>query len=86
MPTYTYKCEVCGIESDHFHSMNSEPVNVCPVCKSEGKMEKLIGHSVSFIFKGHGTHDSDKRIRMLQEEAAKGNDDPEKGYNMTFGA
>jgi putative FmdB family regulatory protein len=57
MPTYEYKCKKCGHAFEVFHSMNSEPVKVCPKCG--GEVKKLISAGSSPIFKGSGFYQTD---------------------------
>ena len=35
MPTYEYKCQKCGYRFDHFQSISSDPLKVCPKCGGE---------------------------------------------------
>jgi putative FmdB family regulatory protein len=57
MPTYEYKCKECGNVFEVFHSMNADPVKVCPKCG--GAVKKLIGAGSSPIFKGSGFYHTD---------------------------
>lgn len=57
MPTYDYKCKVCGKIFEEFHGMSEKPVKKCPACK--GKTEKLIGKGSGIIFKGSGFYHTD---------------------------
>jgi putative FmdB family regulatory protein len=57
MPTYEYKCKKCGNVFEVFHSMNSEPVKLCPKCG--GEVKKLIGSGAGTIFKGTGFYHTD---------------------------
>ena len=57
MPTYDYKCKKCGNVFEVFHSMNSEPIKVCPKCG--GEVKKLIGAGAGTIFKGSGFYQTD---------------------------
>ena len=57
MPTYEYKCKKCGNVFEVFHSMNSEPVKLCPKCG--GEVKKLIGSGAGTIFKGTGFYQTD---------------------------
>ncbi|MHB8338647.1 MAG: FmdB family zinc ribbon protein, partial [Ignavibacteriaceae bacterium] len=50
MPTYDYKCNVCGYSFEMFQKMNDEPINVCPKCN--GNVKRLIGTGAGPIFKG----------------------------------
>ncbi len=33
MPTYEYKCEVCGHIFEKFQSMKNDPIKKCPKCQ-----------------------------------------------------
>jgi len=52
MPTYEYRCKSCGHEFEEFHSINAEPIKVCPICSLE-EVQRLIG-SGNFVLKGDG--------------------------------
>jgi putative FmdB family regulatory protein len=41
MASYDYKCPECGFEEEQIHSMKTQPVFFCPVCKNSGKEVKL---------------------------------------------
>ena len=34
MPIYEYKCRECNHEDEHYQSIRSEPLNICPVCNA----------------------------------------------------
>jgi putative FmdB family regulatory protein len=57
MPTYEYKCIVCGNKFETFQSMKDEPVKTCPKCG--GKVKRLIGSGSGPIFKGTGFYQTD---------------------------
>jgi predicted nucleic acid-binding Zn ribbon protein len=51
MPTYDYKCEVCGTVQEIIHSIKSDPVIECPKCaKSDikARMTRLISGGAGF--------------------------------------
>jgi putative FmdB family regulatory protein len=58
MPTYDYRCELCGHEFEEFQSMKDELLVVCPKCKKEG-LKRLIGSGSGMIFKGSGFYLTD---------------------------
>jgi putative FmdB family regulatory protein len=58
MPTYEYKCEHCGFEFEHFQSISSEPIRICPKCRQETVMRKISG-GTGLIFKGSGFYITD---------------------------
>jgi len=40
MPKYSYRCDECTEEVEHYHSM-SETLNDCPLCDSPNSMVRL---------------------------------------------
>ena len=44
MPTYLHICnaEHCNHEWEEFYSMKDDPPTICPKCKIEGKVQRLI--------------------------------------------
>jgi putative FmdB family regulatory protein len=42
MPTYEHLCEECKHEWDQVYSMKDSPPTVCPECKTDGKVKRLI--------------------------------------------
>jgi putative FmdB family regulatory protein len=59
MPTYEYRCKVCGHQFEIFQFMSDEPMKLCPVCN--GEIERLIGTGGGLIFKGSGFYETDYR-------------------------
>ncbi|MFC1606920.1 FmdB family zinc ribbon protein [Candidatus Latescibacterota bacterium] len=59
MPTYEYKCKICGHEFEAFQLMSEDPLDDCPVCK--GAVERLISAGGGLIFKGSGFYITDYR-------------------------
>ena len=41
MPTYDYRCDVCGHEFEHFQPISACPLKKCPACGS-ANVKKLI--------------------------------------------
>jgi putative FmdB family regulatory protein len=60
MPTYEYRCEACGHQFEHFQSISSPRLEVCPKC-SKKKLNRLIGTGAGIIFKGSGFYATDYR-------------------------
>lgn len=54
MPTYEYKCQICGYMFEKFQSMKDKPVTKCPKCGH--KVQRLIGTGAGIILKGSGFH------------------------------
>jgi putative FmdB family regulatory protein len=59
MPTYTYKCENCGIRFDQFQKFSDEPLVECPEC-GEPTLRKVY-QPVGIVFKGKGFYATDNR-------------------------
>ena len=58
MPTYAYRCTVCGHELEAKQSFSDDPLTVCPECG--GALRKLFS-SVGVVFKGSGFYRNDSR-------------------------
>jgi len=69
MPTYEYECEKCKYKFEHFQSMSSKRLEVCPKCK--GKLRRLIGTGAGIIFKGSGFYETDYRSKSYKDGASK---------------
>lgn len=54
MPTYTYKCSECTHQFDIMQKMSDEKLTICPSCKKEGSLSKLITAGGGFQLKGKG--------------------------------
>lgn len=62
MPTYEYACEAgdCGHKFEHWQSMTSDLLKVCPKCEKE-TLKRLIGAGGALIFRGEGFYINDKK-------------------------
>lgn len=58
MPTYSYRCKVCGNEFDIHQSFTDSPLTVCDKCG--GSLRKLF-NSVGIVFKGSGFYHNDSK-------------------------
>ena len=58
MPTYAYRCTVCGHAFDVQQSFDDAPLTVCPECS--GKLRKVFS-PVGVVFKGSGFYRTDAR-------------------------
>jgi putative FmdB family regulatory protein len=56
MPTYEYRCIVCGHTLECFHSMSADPVKTCPDCG--GEVQRLISGGSGIVLKGAKLHTS----------------------------
>jgi putative FmdB family regulatory protein len=59
MPTYTYRCESCGIRFDQKQSFQDAPLTRCPEC-NENSLRKVIA-PVGIVFKGSGWYATDHK-------------------------
>ena len=66
MPTYEYRCEVCGHQLEHFQSITARPLRKCPACKKD-KLVRLIGSGAGIIFKGSGFYHTDYRSENYKQ-------------------
>ena len=57
MPTYEYRCLECGHQFEAFHSMQEDPIRICPECGK--RVERLISGGSGLIFKGSGFYITD---------------------------
>jgi len=69
MPTYEYRCEACGHQFEHFQSISSPRLEVCPKC-SKKRLNRLIGTGGGVIFKGSGFYQTDYRSDSYKKAAA----------------
>jgi len=47
MPFYDHECGACGHIWEDFYSMVTDPPTVCPECKAEGQVKRLIPDNIS---------------------------------------
>ncbi len=66
MPTYDYRCTVCGYVFEHFQSMFDEPLKACPRCQSEVK--RVISGGSGLIFKGSGFYITDYKSKPVDTD------------------
>ena len=67
MPTYSYRCTVCGNEFDIKQSFSDEALTVCDQCG--GALRKLFS-SVGVVFKGSGFYRTDSRSTSTSSSAS----------------
>jgi putative FmdB family regulatory protein len=58
MPTYSYKCTICGHRFDKEQRITESPLKECPVCA--GHVRRVI-NQVGVVFKGSGFYVTDNR-------------------------
>jgi putative FmdB family regulatory protein len=76
MPTYTYKCENCGIRFDQYQSFSDDPLVVCPEC-GEPTLHKVY-QPVGIVFKGKGFYATDNRSPSGQSYSSDKDDSSKK--------
>lgn len=59
MPTYTYRCENCGVQFERQQRFNDPPLTKCPECKK--KALRKVYTPVGIVFKGSGFYATDHR-------------------------
>lgn len=69
MPTYDYKCKVCGHTFEKFQSIKAPATRKCPEC-GKLKVKRLIGTGAGIIFKGSGFYQTDYRSEAYKKDAA----------------
>lgn len=73
MPTYNYRCRVCGGVSERFQPITAKPSQRlrCGKCGKTTPVERLIGGGAGVIFKGSGFHQTDYRSESYRAGAEK---------------
>lgn len=59
MPTYTYRCENCGVQFERQQHFSDPPLTICPECKK--KALRKVYTPVGIVFKGSGFYATDNR-------------------------
>ncbi|MBC8331291.1 MAG: zinc ribbon domain-containing protein [Anaerolineae bacterium] len=59
MPTYTYRCENCGVQFDRRQKFSDDPLKICPECEEEALRKVYL--PVGIVFKGSGFYATDNR-------------------------
>ncbi|WP_043502642.1 FmdB family zinc ribbon protein [Georgenia sp. SUBG003] len=67
MPTYAYRCTVCGNEFEVKQSFSDDALTVCTECG--GSLRKLF-NSVGVVFKGSGFYRTDSRSSSSSSTSA----------------
>ncbi|MGV3621488.1 MAG: FmdB family zinc ribbon protein [Archangium sp.] len=70
MPIYEYRCQKCGKELEVMHKVSDPAPAVCPECKAEGSLERLVSRT-SFQLKGGGWY-SDLYASSKKSESSSG--------------
>ena len=66
MPTYEYKCKICGKFFEKFQSITADPIKKCQNC--DGEVYRLISKNGNFILKGSGYYSTDNRNGSYKSE------------------
>jgi len=67
VPTYEYQCEKCSHRFEASQSIKDAPLAECPRCG--GRIKRLIGGGVGFLFKGSGFYSTDYRSASYRKRA-----------------
>lgn len=59
MPTYTYRCESCGVQFEKQQKFTDAPLVKCPECNK--KTLRKVYLPVGIVFKGSGFYATDHR-------------------------
>jgi putative FmdB family regulatory protein len=69
VPTYEYRCKMCGHQFEAFQRMSDEPLKECPKC---GKpVERMISSGMGIIFKGSGFYSTDNKKSAVNSAPPK---------------
>lgn len=69
MPTYTYRCDNCGVQFERHQGFHDSPLSTCPEC-SKKSLRKVIA-PVGIVFKGSGWYATDHRSPSGASRASK---------------
>ncbi len=69
MPTYEYKCKVCGNIQEEIHNISELPQVKCLVCN--GECEKIFATRGNFVLKGCDWPSQSARIKQQMLEKNK---------------
>lgn len=67
MPTYEYRCPVCGNEFEQFQRMSDPPAAECPTCSTPA--ERKLSGGAGLLFKGSGFYITDYRSESYKQAA-----------------
>jgi putative FmdB family regulatory protein len=74
MPTYEYRCRVCGYQFEKFQQMTDDAEKLCPDCGAE--VQRLIGSGAGFIMKGGGASTAPTTTRCGKTQTCCGRQEP----------
>ena len=69
MPTYEYKCDLCGSIFEQFQRITEEPLTRCIINNCEGPVHRMISQGAGILFKGSGFYETDYRSESYKKAA-----------------
>ena len=89
MPTYTYRCQSCGVEFERVQKFNDKPLTRCPECR-KGTVRRVL-QPTAIVFKGSGWYATDHRPvsgnghnpEKAEKSEKSGSDSAPKGESKT---
>jgi putative FmdB family regulatory protein len=73
MPTYTYRCQSCGVQFEKVQKFDDKPLTRCPECR-KGAVKRVF-QPAAIVFKGSGWYATDHRSASGQSASrAKGDE------------
>ncbi len=63
MPTYEYKCKICGYKFEKFQNISDEPLKKCPKC--DKAVKRIISAGIGVIMRGRDSYSSDEKKNNL---------------------
>ena len=85
MPTYDYRCKLCGHEFEEFQSMSAEPLIICPKC-AEPSLKRLMSSGMGLVFKGSGFYQTDYKKASSSSSSNSSGPKPESKSDSKPGA
>lgn len=74
MPTYAYRCQNCGTESETVQRISEPALTHCDVCGTENLM-RVISVGGGFVLKGSGFYNTDYKNSGKPAESAEAKSD-----------
>ncbi len=76
MPTYTYRCQSCGVQFEKIQKFSDKPLTRCPECRT-GTVHR-IPQPPAIVFKGSGWYATDHRSPSGQTSLRKADSESKK--------
>lgn len=83
MPTYTYRCKVCGHQFDERQKFSDDPLVECPEC--DGRLRRLVNNSAGIVFKGSGFYINDSKTGKKSSVTSNGSNSSPNGDGTDSG-